>query len=319
MEYVIGIDGGGTGTRLTVLDGHMAEVFSCSGGGAAVNSMPESDIRAHLAALIDDFSANFGPGLWACRGACLGAAGAGRKSGKEKLLTILADCLPGVPVFVTTDSAGALRGAFSGGDGVLVAAGTGSICTAKRGEAFHRSGGWGHVLGDEGSGYDIGRQILQAIARAADGREGATVLTRMVWAEWGVQDMDGLVEKVCSGEQTKSDIAGLAFFSQIAYNMGDEAARRILNRAAESLAEMALCAATALWGPEESPPCAYAGGVLEHFPALRALFRRALGEKRPDMPVHACEHTAAWGCASLAWEQAEGPAGAGRHDWNDHT
>lgn len=309
MDYVIGIDGGGTGTRLTVLDSQMEEVFSCSGGGAAVNSMPESAIRANLASLIEEFSANFGPGLLCCRGACLGAAGAGRESGKEKLLAILADCLPGVPVFVTTDSAGALRGAFSGGDGVLVAAGTGSICTAKRGGMLYRCGGWGHVLGDEGSGYDIGRQILQAVARAADGRGEATVLTRMVWEKWGVQHMDGLVEKVYSGEKTKSDVAGLAFFSQIAYNMDDGAAREILSRAAESLAEMALCAAAALWGPEESPPCAYAGGVLEHLPALRTLFRRALGEKRPDMRVQACEHTAAWGCASLAWEQAGGPAG----------
>ena len=304
MEYVIGIDGGGTKTRLIAAGRGMELLYEAFGGGTGLSSLPEDVVRHNLLVLIENFFAKSGLPRSGCRGVCVGSAGAGRRNARKKLEEILNGVLPGFPLLVTTDARGALRGGADSGVGLLLLAVTGSICYGmyEAGDTW-RAGGCGHIMGDEGSGYDMSRKILQAVACQADGRGKPTALTELVLEHWKLSGVDELVEELYYGKNQNCDVAGLAFLCDIAYNKGDRTALRIMREVAASLRKLAIVAAEKLWEPESPVRCVCAGGLLENSPNLKAHVREELERKRPNITVTSPQYCAAWGCAALAWEQ----------------
>src|SRR5205814_2143843 len=114
--------------------------------------------------------------------------------------------------------------------------GTGSIAYGRnRGGAAARAGGWGHLIGDEGSGYWIGCQALSAVVRAADGRGPETRLTDQVLRHFAVAHAAGLVQVVYNRETSRQSLAALGPAVQQAHDQGDAVATEILERAAEEL------------------------------------------------------------------------------------
>lgn len=302
MEYVIGIDGGGTKSRLVAAGRQMEVLYETGGGGASLTALPAAEVKENLAELLGRFFAQSGKKPGDCAALCIGASGAGRRRPQERLAEMLGDVLPGVPVRVVTDAQGALTGGIGSGVGLLLLAGTGSICYGKnqRQETW-RTGGWGHIMGDEGSGYDMARKVLQAVARQADGRGKPTLLTGLVLDELKLSTVDQLVEELYCEKKEKSAVAGLAFLCDIAYNKGDRTALRIMREVAASLAELAVVTAGKLWAPQEPVCCVCAGGLLEKSPYLKEHVREELENKRPNITVISPAHSAAWGCAALAW------------------
>lgn len=302
MEYAIGIDGGGTKTHLLAADRDMRVLFEAVGGSSNLTCNSGAAVAENLNSLLERFTAESGLSLADCRGLCLGSAGAGRASSRDELRAILEKALPNVRVAVTDDAESALAGGTEHGSGILLVSGTGSICYAKneRGETC-RVGGWGHVLGDEGSGYDMACRILRAVARAWDGRGQATVLTGLVEKLWSVSGMDALIDSVYRSGKGKTEIAALAVLCDIAYNDKDKVAFEIVEACACGLAEMALTAAAVFPG-YGSIPCVFAGSLLIKSENLRAHLARRLREQEPAMRLLPCVHDAAWGCAKLAWQ-----------------
>ena len=303
-DYVIGIDGGGTRARVFAAGRNMEALYEASGGGVGLSSLPVQRVQENLSRLLGACFASDSLSQSRCRCVCLGAAGAGRAAARDALAGMLRQAAGPVPVYVTHDGAGALAGGIEAGSGILLSSGTGSICYARnaRGETW-RTGGWGHIMGDEGSGYDVGRKMLRAAVRAADGRDAPTQLTGMVLEHWRLRELDQVVEAVYSGEKGNSEIADLAPLCELAYQRGDRAALRITREAAGSLAELAAAAAKRLWPPKEPVSCVCAGGLLENAPNLRKHFKEALEKKRPGVQLASKLHSAEWGCAALAWEK----------------
>ena len=210
-DYVIGIDGGGTRARVFAAGRNMEALYEASGGGVGLSSLPVQRVQENLSRLLGACFASDSLSQSRCRCVCLGAAGAGRAAARDALAGMLRQAAGPVPGYVTHDGAGALAGGIEAGSGILLSSGTGSICYARnaRGETW-RTGGWGHIMGDEGSGYDVGRKMLRAAVRAADGRDAPTQLTGMVLEHWRLRELDQVVEAVYSGEKGKSEIADLA-------------------------------------------------------------------------------------------------------------
>jgi N-acetylglucosamine kinase-like BadF-type ATPase len=120
--------------------------------------------------------------------------------------------------------------------GVVIVCGTGSIAYGRdRAARAARAGGWGHILGDEGSGYWIGRHALRAVARAADGRGPATALTDRVLNHFAVAGPSDLIREVYERDLRHHAVAQLARVVQQARDEGDELATQILERAAHEL------------------------------------------------------------------------------------
>jgi glucosamine kinase len=163
-------------------------------------------------------------------------------------------------------------------------AGTGAIALGRdRRGAMARASGWGHILGDEGSGYDIGRSALQAAARAADGRGPETALLAAILEHWHLEAPSDLIGYVYAPAD-KADIADLSRLVFAAARAGDEVARRIVAHAAGEIALAGLTVAQRLELGEGPLPLALAGGLLVGVPSFRAAVvrrmrrRRALGQ-----------------------------------------
>lgn len=309
MKYVIGIDGGGTKTHLLAAGEQMRTLFESFGGSSNLTCLSKEAVQHNLTDLLGRFFSDSGLPPGDCVSLCLGSAGAGRETARRDLEQMLRAALPApsCAIRVTDDAESALTGGADNGCGVLLIAGTGSICYGKnsRGTAC-RVGGWGHVMGDEGSGYDMASRILRAVARAWDGRDAPTALTQLVLDHWRLTGIDGLMDAVYRSGKGKSEIASLAFLCDIAYHKKDITAIRIVEECAASLAEFAAAADARLHLPGEELPCVYAGSLLEKSQPLRNHLKNKLREKCPGMELRPCAHDAAWGCARLAWRQADG-------------
>ncbi|HUR54577.1 MAG TPA: N-acetylmuramic acid 6-phosphate etherase, partial [Gemmataceae bacterium] len=214
-ELVIGIDGGGTGT-IAILAARThngwRRLGRGEGGPSNRQTVGTEAALASLDAAVDAAFRDAGKTRRPVRAACLGLAGAGREADQAVVREWAARVALAADVRVIEDAALLLATESPDGWGVAVVAGTGSMAYA-RGSAGRtaRAGGWGHLLGDEGSGYAIAIAGLRAAARSADGRAPATPLTDRLLAALGLTRPEELVAAVYRG----GDRAGLAALAPV--------------------------------------------------------------------------------------------------------
>lgn len=178
MPYCVGIDGGGTKTAVELRwSDHSSNARAVFGPLNCNSDRPAAaktlaDTMAWLAAQPG--------GLTGCGALCIGSAGISNPDAYHFLEnTVRAGGYRG-PLQIVGDQVTALAGALGTPVGTVLIAGTGSICYARTADGHERrSGGWGHLIDDEGSAYALGRDILRAVVRAADGRAPATALTAL--------------------------------------------------------------------------------------------------------------------------------------------
>ena len=203
----IGIDAGGTSTRLLAVDG---KDHTWTAGDGATNPRIVGIERSSsvLASLIEQAKDHFHgiKRLSVCAGVAGAATGSMRRALADSVkLDLKVDVA--VDLKVTDDATIAYEAAFEGAPGTLFVVGTGSMILARgRDGAFVRSGGWGYLLGDEGSGYSIGRAGLQAVSASIDAAE-ATRLTTRAAAELDVITRDQLLEKVYGSDYSMAAFA----------------------------------------------------------------------------------------------------------------
>jgi N-acetylglucosamine kinase-like BadF-type ATPase len=190
----------------------------------------------------------------------------------------------------------ALRGAMDG-PGIALISGTSSICFGKNaaGETA-RSGGFGHIIDDGGSGYALGRDVLSCAARASDGRMKDYGMLPLVLDRLG-----GGPERIVPFVfDPATDKAAIAKFSHIALEQagkGDPEALRILETEARELAALVSAVQTRL----TMPGCRIGllGGLITHDNPYSRVVKEELGQLGT---VISAAHDALWGAAQMAWE-----------------
>ncbi len=272
----LGVDGGATKTLAVIVDATGRETgrgIAGSGNQAAVGlERAVASIRGAVAAAQQAGCDGM------LRAAWIGLAGVDRPGDRDRLLPHLS-ALANV-IRLTNDAELALTG-LDGAVGVAVIAGTGSIAVGRDATGkMARSGGWGHIIGDEGSGYELGRLALKAAARASDGRGPQTALLPAIMAEWRLPRPDAMIDRVYP-EGDKGEIARLSALVFAAARDGDAVARRIVREAATELALAALAVGEMLAFPGGALPIALAGGMLIHEADFRATVLRRLRRRRP--------------------------------------
>lgn len=259
-RIIAGIDGGGTRTTLALADRGGRELARRVGPAGLVDPRDPAATAHMLAGLVRDALAE--AGIDATPAAlCAGLAGVGNERERSQVETALAAAGVAERVRIVTDGAIALDGALGGKAGILVIAGTGSVAYA-RGEdgTVQRCGGWGMVVGDEGSAWSIGRNGLAAALRAADGRGPATRLLRRFMELLELEDERGIPP--WAGRAEKADVAALAQHVVAAAEEGDAVALQLVEREARELACHAVALARRLEPWSGAVPVAFHGGVL---------------------------------------------------------
>ncbi len=289
---IAGIDGGGTHTRLEIRDSEnkflCQEVF----GPFNLNSIGEEAFRALLRQVFD-----FCGGMASCEKLCVGAAGISNPAVGEILAQELSASGFAGRFALCGDQEIALRGAMDG-PGVAVISGTGSICFGKnKAGRTARSGGYGHLIDDGGSGYALGRAAFAEAVRALDGRGGDPEILAAVLERLGAKTPGGLVAFVYGPGTDKSAIAQ---FSAVLLQLAEAGNRRALELLEAQARELYLLA-EAVQRQLELPHCPIAllGGLLETDNVYRTVVARTLG---PLGSVVYPAHDALWGAAQMAWE-----------------
>lgn len=282
-SFYLGVDGGGTKTLAVVIDAHGAERGRARSGSANHQVVGGEHAAAQIFAAAREAAALAGARL-PLGAAWLGIAGIDHPADSALMaprLAALAD------VVRLTNDAELLLSALPEQVGVALIAGTGSIAVGRSAAGeVGRVGGWGHLLGDEGSGYDIGRRALMAAARAADGRGAPTLLLPRILSAWRLADALDVIGRVYQRED-KGSIAQLAPLALQTAWEGDDVARRIVSDAVEELALAATTLGRRLAFGDAPLPLALGGSLL-----LRdAEFGRAvLSEIRHQRPVGEVVH-----------------------------
>lgn len=283
-RLVAAIDAGGTKTVCLIADTEGRIIGRGSGGPANVNFNSENAVRTALrtalaAACADADVQTPARDLSYVTAACAGPA--------TLLAPTLAEQLPRERIHVVHEATMALLGALAGSVGCVVLAGTGSFARARGpGGLEYHVGGWGALLGDEGSAYDIGHRALLAVARAADGRAPATALTAAILEHWGVTDPYALKPLVYGPTMTQARIASLAPLVSRTARDGDQAAGAILAGAGRALASSAGAAIRGAGLTDEpSVRVSTAGGVWRAGEAITTPFTTELQAQFPTVEV----------------------------------
>lgn len=293
--YVLGIDAGGTSTRCWAVSTDGRLLGAAKGGPGNLYTVGLAGLVQRMQEVAAGAAGHLqGP----AEALCLGAAGVGRAHEVAEVQAALAELHLARKLAVRNDGIISLAAGTLGGPGVGVIAGTGSIAVglSAAGEQA-RAGGWGYMLGDEGSGYDIAHKALIAVLRGHDGRQPATALQPILLDALQLQAPEDLVDLFYRKGIAKDQVAALApLVLSVAEH--DQAAAAIVTDAADELVRLVVAVHNRLT-LEADAPVVVSGGMFKNA-LLSRLFTQSLGQTLPAAKVVAPPWEAALGAVFLA-------------------
>ncbi|HLO49526.1 MAG TPA: BadF/BadG/BcrA/BcrD ATPase family protein [Kamptonema sp.] len=320
MSNVLGIDGGGSKTTCVLIDKNGEVIGRGEAGSSNYQSVGTEAAKHSIKSAIKQaiFTNKIEPNL-PIKGICLGLAGVGRPEdikiveGLVQQLQLSEDLpiewsLKPESTLICSDSHIALVGGISHPVGIAVIAGTGSHIFGQNHQGkTKRVGGWGYILGDEGSGYDIAIRGLQAALRFFDGRLEFTSLAEEFQIHLNLKSIEDLVEVVYRRGWGVKEIAALAPIVDRAAANGDSVAGSIIEGAAVELALATQVAIAALFDETEAFEIVTIGGVWQGAANLWGTFEVLIGAIAPLAKVIFPRREPAYGAALLALNALNSP------------
>jgi N-acetylglucosamine kinase-like BadF-type ATPase len=291
-RYFFGLDGGGTQSRLAVCDSTGTILKEVYGGTTNLYTGKSEQVALNLKALFSQVEQYF-----PFAGGCIGSAGLGREREKVLFRDMLSTLLPTVPVYFCSDGEILLVGGLAGLEGYALISGTGSLALSRSSDgSLKRAGGYGYLLGDEGSAYWIAHQALMRSLRSLENRDLNTRMLPSLLEGCSLSKAEDLIAYV-HHQAIKADIAKLAPLVTVFAKEGDPLANDILQCAAKELVSLVVSVQNPAITAKE---LVLAGGVLEKDPLVRPLFIQALREALPELQIIKARGSALQGACLLA-------------------
>lgn len=298
MSYVIGIDGGGSTIRLVLLNRERQIIAEHTGPTVNPSVVGREESASRIQSALRSLIADAGIALAQIVAVGAGVAGASPAHSGAWLQGVIALVLPDAKITVSADYEIALVGAVGKRQGVLVLSGTGSLAYGVNvaGESA-LVGGWGYLIGDEGSGYWFGASALRAVVQSADGRGPETALTPLILQALDVQKPLEIIPWLYhAGVSRTREVASLVPMLLEAAQTGDNVAGEIVEMGAHALAYSAQTVIQRL--DITTPEYAFAGSILTTDNAISRSVCRQLNLSHSPRP----QYPPVIGAALLAWE-----------------
>ena len=281
--FVIGMDGGGTKTAANIADLEGNILAQHVAGPSNFQIIGVDKAARTIFLLIRECCKSVGATPGEIRAMTIGLTGAGRPNDQQRMAEGLQKIAASKrtklrKVRIESDARIALEGAFKGSAGIILIAGTGSIAFGKdENGKVHRVGGWGRILGDEGSGFFMGRYALTAVCRDLDGRSASTILTTMIGKKLSMKSATDIITAVY---KNNFDIATVAPLVLDAAEKNDPVALEIVQRASSELTEHVRALLPKLQPDvnekvRKNVPLSFVGGLI----ANETILSRSLGEQ----------------------------------------
>jgi N-acetylglucosamine kinase-like BadF-type ATPase len=299
-SFYFGIDGGGTHSRLALVNSEQKILARSEAGSTNIYSVSKEEVFENIRTLLETALKSGGLRKEELAGGCLGSAGLGR-SGEKKVFRDFFDALLGAqtPVKLCTDGEILLCGGLENLEGYCLIAGTGSVALGRSaGGRLVRAGGLGYMLGDEGAAAWIGRTAIARSLRSMEGRDLPGAMMPAILEAAKLTESTQLVQYV-HHDADKARIAALAPLVTRAAREGDPLALDILHTGS---LELVLLVRSVL---NQSPwinnrSLVLAGGVIEHDEILTGKLRESLAAEFPHLVVMSPKSSALEGACLLA-------------------
>lgn len=243
-DLFIGFDGGGTKTICMIGDSSGTIIASATGASTNIKSRHPEKVREVIHGLLAEVLQSENTNRDQIKGVFVSTAGGDREEDRKRWEKwILEYGLKPNQLIVANDAVGALTAGTRKKTGIVLIAGTGSIAySVKDGDASPiRVGGWGYLLGDEGSGYDIGNEALRMILRSHDGRDNEKeALTGYILKQVGLQSPEQLITFIYEDPYPRKLIAAVAKHVISLAEQGETNAQQIIQHAIDRLVELVL-------------------------------------------------------------------------------
>lgn len=292
MKYFVGIDGGGTKTDCIITDEHYNQLYSLKGGPLNLLTALPSESSRTIIQFINSCLSKLNITLAHIDCIGIGAAGAGRIEDSEKLELNLKDLLPySIKLKVFTDAEAALEGAFNGKPGCILISGTGSIILGKdQNGIIHRCGGFGKIIGDEGSGYMLGKKGLIAAVKEFDGRGEKSLITALLKDKYQIESGQDVINAVYKNNLNISGVAPLVLASA---GSNDIVAMRIIDEETEELLFLISCIMKKL--KKENIQISFAGSLISTINVFSTTLKNKLAASFKLIKIKEPEYSPAMG------------------------
>lgn len=282
---VVGVDGGGSKTHVVVAGARGPDLASIVGSPSAVRPGQAAKSAETIARLIAEALESCGRADERPSAVCVGVAGVGRDAEFASFFSAMQMLDIADELVVLPDAVVALEDAFGDDAGILLIAGTGSVCYGRGPTGkLARCGGWGFFCGDEGSGAWIGRRALSVVTASADGREPETALVGALLHALSLGKVEELV--AWGAGATVQQLAQVAPIVVSVAATGDLRANSVLTLAAEELVLHVRTLARDLFADERATvPVAFSGGLMQPGSFLRKLVEHRLKVAVPGAAI----------------------------------
>jgi N-acetylglucosamine kinase-like BadF-type ATPase len=303
MNYYIGIDGGGTKTDCILVDNNFNILCSANNGPLNLLSSGINESAKTVCKLINSCISKLNINLSLIKCIGVGAAGAGRIDDSNKLEIKLKELLS-VPIFVKvfTDADAALEGAFNGKPGCILISGTGSIIYGKNNNGqFQRCGGYGKILGDEGSGYMLGKKALIAALKEFDCRGEKSLITSLLKEKYQIKSAQDIINQVY---KKNMDISALAPLVLASAGNNDLVALKIVEEETNELLDLISSMMRKL--KKDKLEICFTGKLISTVNIFSITLRKKITESGMDLIIKEPEFPPAMGSVFLAKKKMTG-------------
>ncbi len=300
--YCIGIDGGGSKTLAYLGDMQGRIIDKKIFGPSNYQIIGEKDALSVFSEIIESFT-NKNINLNALKFISAGIAGLDRKKDRIILKSIFNSMDLSCDIILQNDSYTSLAGGLNNQDGMIISSGTGSVAVGRKGSKYHRTGGWTHVLGDEGSGYSIGINALKSIMKVYDGRFEKTNLYYEVLKKIKVEDPRDTITYAYKNVHNTREISSLALLVFNHLEKKDSLAFRLVNQAVDDLYNLVCPLIDKLYSKEENILFTYSGSIILENDYLKNNLIKKLQEKYPNITPVDPIYNSAVGALIIGWSK----------------